>query len=117
MSDRYMKFILTVIAAELMWLGVKDIGTPVSAQATQPTPVVIQAIDLDPDDRGALPVYSAAPLSVQAERPLLVHADRPLPVAVGVPLKVEIDQEVRVVAERPLPVRSVPYTPAERPGE
>ena len=32
MTDRYLKIILTVIALELFWLGVKDIGTPVAAR-------------------------------------------------------------------------------------
>ena len=33
MADRYLKVVLTVIAIELAWLGVKDVGTPVAAQA------------------------------------------------------------------------------------
>ena len=33
--DRYLKIILTVIAIELGWLGVKDLAVPVSAQQTK----------------------------------------------------------------------------------
>lgn len=116
-TDRYLKIVLTVIAVELLWLGVKDIGTPVSAQAQPLTPVVIRAIELDPKAPGMLPVYSARPLLIQADGPLPVRAERPLPVAVSEPLRVEVEGEVQVVAEQPLPMRAVPYTPSERPGE
>ena len=32
--DRYVKTVLTIIALELFWIGVKDLGTPVTAQAS-----------------------------------------------------------------------------------
>jgi hypothetical protein len=109
MSDRYLKIILTVIALELLWIGVKDLGTPLGAQApaTQaaalatPMPVVIKAVEIDSTTRGALPVSSARPLGVE----------------VSGPVKIEADQPIRVEVERPLPVRNVPYEPAARPGE
>jgi hypothetical protein len=107
MKDRYLKVILTIIAVELLWLGVKDIGTPVSAQAG-PQPVVITGIALT-DPRGALPVLSAAPL--------LVDVDRPLPIVGAAPLKVEADKPLPIEAARPLLVQSVPYTPGRTPGE
>ena len=31
--DRYVKVVLTVIAIELFWIGIKDTAPPVSAQA------------------------------------------------------------------------------------
>ncbi len=104
--DRYLKIVLTVIAVELFWLGVKDIAPPVSAQArgaqtpaTAPTSVVIRGIDLDGQELDVLPVVSARPLRVDDSRP------------------VEVRGTVTVQAERPLPVESVPYAPARRPGE
>ena len=39
--DRYVKTVLTIIALELFWIGVKDLATPVTAQAAL-TPVVIR---------------------------------------------------------------------------
>jgi hypothetical protein len=125
MSDRYIKAILTVIAIELLWIGVKDIATPVAAQqAVQPTPivaaqalpVVIRGIELaNPsrpvDSRGALPIYAAQTLNVDAERPL--------PVVSTAPLKIENDRNkpLYIDATRPLPVQSAPYTPGKTPGE
>jgi hypothetical protein len=116
MSDRYLKAILTVIALELLWIGAKDAGTPLGAQAqpapaaaaqpapaaaASPMPVVIKAIEIDAPTRGALPVFSALPLGVE----------------VSGPVKIEADQPIRVEVERPLPVKSVPYEPARTPGE
>lgn len=122
MTDRYVKAILTVIAIELLWLGVKDIGTPVSAQAAYaPTPVIIRGIELRPERitnvMTALPMYAVepveietkAPLPVEAPRPLPVEAPRPLPIVGSVPLRIEVD--------KPIPVNQVGYTPGRRPGE
>jgi hypothetical protein len=71
MTDRTLKGILVVIALELGWLAF--VGAP--------APVVAQD--------GALPV--------------------PLPVVVQGP--------VTIVADRPLLVENVPYTPSARPGD
>ena len=55
--DRYVKIILTVIAVELLWIGLKDGATPVVAQAQRaPTPVVITGIELSGPEAGFLPV-------------------------------------------------------------
>lgn len=128
MTDRYIKIVLTVIAVELLWLGVRDLGTPVSAQgAAALTPVVIRAIDLDAKSMGslpaglaatgAIPMVAAQALAVQAAAPLPVAAAAPLPVSVDGLVAVQIDRPVEVVAQQALPVRNVPYTPSERPGE
>jgi hypothetical protein len=98
--DRYVKIVLTVIAFELLWIGVKDAAPPVSAQAQpQPTPVVIRGIQLNGSEPGFLPVVSARPLRVEEARPL----------------KVEIDDPVLVETQRPLLVENVGYTPSPRP--
>lgn len=131
MTDRYLKVILTVIALELLWLGVKDIGTPVAAQAQAAssnraaTPVVITGVEMRGRVMDALPIYEMEPLAVmttrpvvidatrpvviEATRPLQIEATRPLPIRGSVPLKIEVD--------RPLPVENVGYRPSNRPGE
>jgi hypothetical protein len=123
-SDRYLKGVLTVIALELLWLGVKDLGTPVNAQVNrEATPVVIRGVDrelpiviegirLGGRMQGALPIYGAAggdPVSVSAQNPLPIEAPRPLPIMGSVPLRIQ--------ADRPIPVTNVGYTPGQRPGE
>jgi len=69
-GERYLGIILTVIALELAWIGVKEASPGVSAQSAV-TRVVVAGSD--------------APITV--------------------------------TADVPLPVRPVPYTPSERPGE
>jgi hypothetical protein len=120
-SDRYLKAILTVIALELLWLGVKDLGTPVGAQATREpmpvvvtgtVPIVVRGIDLGNRMPNALPVFGAAnapPVGVSASAPLPVEAPRPIPIVGSVPLRIQ--------ADRPIPVENVGYTPGQRPGE
>lgn len=113
MQDRYLKVVLTVIALELAWIGVKD-SAPVSAQQAQATRVIITGVDIAPDasPRGSLPVTmrtGEVALRIQADQPLRVESERALPVFVDRPVKVEADQ--------PLKVEQVPYTPGRIPGE
>ncbi len=118
MSDRYLKIVLTVIAVELFWLGVKDIGTPVAAQAT--TPVIIRGVELP---KGVMvPIQAMTPVSVVAERPLAVSLDgpvqlteRPLSVSVDTPLRIQ--GPVEITATKPIPTEAAPYIPSTRPGE
>jgi hypothetical protein len=109
-GDRYLKIILTVIAIQLAWLGVRDLAPPVAAQPAV-TPVVIRGIEL-PDDTPGLPVTIAGTrgaLQVQPVGVVIVEAARPI--------KVEADEPLRVEMEQPIRVESVPYAPAQRPGE
>jgi len=125
--DRYLKIILTVIAIELGWLGVKDVAVPVSAQqaqpsqqapSSQPTPVVIRGIDLP--CQGNAPECREASLPVAVTRstvPLRVTADVPLAVEARGTVRIRQDQAIVVeTGERPLLVQSVPPTAAPRPG-
>jgi hypothetical protein len=119
-ADRYLKLILTVIAVELGWLAIQGSAVPVAAQrGAVPTQVIIKGVDLMPREtlpvsvintngslpvtltgnNAVVPVMSGRPL--QIEQPLIVQADRPLPVETGA---------------RPLLVQSVPPTPSARPG-
>ena len=114
MQDRYLKVVLTVIALELGWIGVKDMAAPVAAQQPEATRVVITGVDLAPaaTPRGALPVMvrtGDAALRIQADRPLKIEGDRPLAVSIDRPVKVE--------ADTPLKVEQVQYTPGRIPGE
>lgn len=124
MTDRYLKIVLTVIALELFWIGVKDLAQPVAAQAAA-SRVVIAGVDVPPGTsvNGALPV-TVRPgdnaLRIQADR-----ADRPLQTVVGRPVRVEaerplpitIDRPVKVEADAPLKVEQIGYVPGRRPGE
>ena len=124
MSDRYLKIVLTIIALELGWLGVKDLGMPVNAQAAREAtpvvirsvegqiPIVIQGIRMNGRVPGALPIYGTAggdPVAVSAPAPLPIEAPRPLPIIGSVPLRIQVD--------KPIPVENVGYTPGLRPGE
>lgn len=125
MQDRYLKIVLTVIALELFWIGVKDASVPVLAQQAEATRVVITGIDIGPTaaPRGALPVMVRSTdlaLRIQADRPdrpLKIETDRPVKVEGDRPLPISIDRPVTVEADRPLPVEQVPYTPGRVPGE
>jgi hypothetical protein len=108
MTDRYIKIVLTVIALELFWIGLRDVATPVSAQAPPPlTPVVIRGIEVGPNTM----------LPVSIDHAVTVRVDRALPITAEAPLPVAFDGPVEVTASQPLPVRQVPYVPSERPGE
>jgi hypothetical protein len=97
--DRYVKTILTIIALELFWIGVKDLGTAVTAQAAL-TPVVIRGIQLAPRSEEYLPVgIVGQPVRIDATRPLKIEADRP----------------IKVEADRPLKIENVGFTPTKNP--
>jgi hypothetical protein len=126
MQDRYLKFVLTAIALELLWIGVKDTAVPLAAQqAAQATRVVITGVDIAPAgaSQGALPVMVRAgdsALRIQADRPdrpLKVETDRPVTVEGERPLAVTIDRPVRVEADPPLKVEQVRSPPGRIPGE
>jgi hypothetical protein len=99
--DRYVKTVLTIIALELFWIGVKDTATPVAAQPAF-TPVVIRGIQLPPGSNDYLPVgVVGQPVRVDITRVVKIEADRPI--------KIETD--------RPLKVENVGYVPSRNPGE
>jgi hypothetical protein len=91
--DRYVKTILTIIALELFWIGLKDTAPPVAAQA-QLTPVVIRSIQLPANSQEYLPVG-----------------------LVGQPVRVDVTRPVKIEADRPIKVENIGYTPAKNPGE
>ena len=128
MRDRYLKIILTIIAVELLWLGVKDLGVPVSAQSNrdpmpvvlvnrEPMPVVVRGIQLPRTAANrvvdALPMYGVEALTVTStsQRPVMIETVRPMPIVGSAPLRIEVDRD------RPLPVENVGYKPGAKPGE
>jgi hypothetical protein len=99
--DRYVKTILTIIALELFWIGIKDAAPPVEAQAA-PTAVVIRGIQISPTSNEYLPVgVVGQPVRVDVTRPVKIETDRP----------------IKIEADRALKVENVGYTPAPKPGE
>lgn len=123
--DRYLKIILTVIAIELGWLGVKDIAVPVSAQQTQQnqqtqqlTPVVIRGIDLPCAGNTINCRETSLPVSVtRTTAPMRITVDTPLPVDARGTVRIRQDQAIVVeTGDRPLLIQSVPPSAAPRPG-
>jgi hypothetical protein len=94
-ADRYLRFILTVIALELLWLGVREAAPPVLAQQ-QPMPVVITGFQLGKQ------VYTTLPVAVMG------GVGRPLPSANELPfvepLRVRVPDAVQVDTRQPLGV-------------
>ena len=91
--DRFVKTILTIIALELFWIGIKDTATPLVAQG-QLTPVIIRGVQLPGGSNDYLPVG-----------------------VVGQPLRVGVTGPVKVETDRPLRVENIGYTPSKNPGE
>lgn len=123
--DRYLKIILTVIAIELGWLGVKDVAVPVSAQQApppqanqQPMPVIIRGIDLPCQGNALNCRETMLPVAVtRSAVPLRVTTDAPLAVDARGTVRIRQDQAIIVeTGEKPLLVQSVPPTAAPRPG-
>ena len=120
-TDRYFKLILTVIAMELLWIGIKDLAVPVSAQAT-PTRVVIAGVEVGAEAYLPIAVVGnvktiPAPLRPTIE-PLAVRVGSPVQIDTAQrPLKIETDRPLKIEADRPLKVEPVRYTPGDRPGE
>ena len=124
--DRYLKIVLTVIAIELGWLGVKDVAVPVSAQQTQQnqqqagqlTPVVIRGIDLPCGGNTINCRETSLPVSVtRTTAPLRIAVDAPLPVDARGTVRIRQDQAIVVeTGDRPLLIQSVPPSAAPRPG-
>jgi len=112
MPDRYLRIVLTVIAVELAWIGVKDVmPTPAEAQAG-PTRVVITGVDL-PMQTQFLPVAVAGSVRGVSTPPWatldVLRTD------LGT-INARIVEPIRVDTTRPLDVKSVMAEGAARPG-
>jgi hypothetical protein len=119
--DRYLRIVLTVIALELLWLGVKDLATPVSAQPPA-TRVVIAGVEIE----GAGPLRHFVPIAIVGAYgqvppgvplgPLSARITGDVGAVVRGSVRIQADRPLKVEADRPLPVENVGYTPRERPG-
>ena len=112
MPDRYLRIVLTVIAIELAWMGMKDvIPTAVEAQAGA-TRVVITGVDL-PNRTQFLPVAVAGTVRGTTTPPWatldVLRTD------IGT-INARIVDPIRIDTTRPLDVKSVMATGAPRPG-
>ena len=119
MSDRYLRIVLTVIAVELAWIGVKDV-LPTSAAAQGPpglNRVVIAGVELAMRTQ-ALPVAVAGGIRNVAMPPwagadvLRVESgERPIRVELPGTINARITEPVRVDTSQPLMVRFSPKLP------
>ena len=132
MSDRYLRIVLTVIAVELGWLGLKDVVPTAAFAQAQPaaTRVVITGVDL-PARTQFLPVAVtgsvrgvtvppwATPDALHVEpgeRGFRVESgDRPLRVEMTGQVNARIVEPIHVDTSQPLDVRGVVQT-STRPG-
>jgi hypothetical protein len=115
-ADAYTRFVLTVIAACLVYLCAREAAPPVAAQDA-PTRVIIAGVALEHGDApNLLPVgvvgemrlvpggYSALPI-----QPVSIRAAEPVEIRTTKPLMIDV--------ERPLPVRAVREPGSQRPGD
>jgi hypothetical protein len=124
MSDRYLRIVLTVIALELAWIGVKDV-IPTSAAAQAPagaTRVVITGVDL-PQRTQSLPVSVAGsvrgttlPAWATPDVLRVETGDRALRVDLVGTINAHIAEPIRIDTSRPLDVKSVMAEGSARPG-
>jgi hypothetical protein len=114
MSDRYLRIVLTVIAVELAWIGVKDVvPTPASAQSPAGNRVVIAGVDM-PTRSQYLPVAVAGTVTGATSPPWAaldqLHTD------LRGTISARIVEPIRIDTSRPLDVKSVMAEGAPRPG-
>ena len=102
-TDRYLKFILTVIAVELLWLGIKVGAPPVFAQPQRQPElerVVIAGFQIGKE------VYTTLPVAIVGSVSRPVPSARELPFIE--PLRVEIPGPIKVEnGPRPLVVDAI----------
>jgi hypothetical protein len=111
-ADSYSRFILTVIAACLIYLCVKESAPAASAQQA-PARVVIAGIELGSATNSILPVavvgtarpgrdgWAISPLEVRVPEEVQIRSLRPL----------------KIEADKPLLVENVKAPGSQRPGE
>jgi hypothetical protein len=113
-GDRYLKAILTVIALELLWLGVNHATPAASAQGVI-TPVIIRGIQLDPDTTTFVPVGVVG--SYRQVPGIATPTLEPMATRVNGTVAIEARDPIKIEADRPLRVETVDYAPRTRPGE
>jgi hypothetical protein len=111
-AESYTRFVLTVIAACLIYLCVKESAPPVSAQQG-PTQVVITGIELGAVPKTVLPVAV-----VGSARPLRDGwSIAPLEVRVPDEVRIRAVRALKIEADKPLLVENIKAAGSQRPGE
>jgi hypothetical protein len=126
-ADRYLKCVLTVIALELLWLGVRQAPPALAQQKPEPMAVVITGVRIGTQNYTTIPVAvvgSVRPQSVPASRelpniqPLSVNVPDPVQIDSRQPLAVQIANQPLTIQSgtKPLVVDVLPAKPGLRPG-
>jgi len=108
-ADRYLRFILTIIAVELLWLGLKGAAVPALAQQKpEPIDVVITGVRIGKQEYTTLPVAVAGGI-----RPNSIPSYRELPnlqpasVRVSDPVQIDTRQPLGItIANQPVTVQT-----------
>ena len=105
-ADRYLKFILTVIALELLWLGLNEAAPRVGAQQkSEPMAVVITGIRVGGQEYTTLPVAltgSVRPNSIGGHREL----PNLQPASIRVSDPVQLDMRQPLTVAQPITVQT-----------
>ena len=97
-ADRYLRFILTIIAVELLWLGLRGAAVPALAQQkAEPTSVVITGVRIGSHEYTTLPVAVVGSI-----RPNSIPSHRELPNLQ--PASVRVSEPVQIDPRHPLAV-------------
>jgi hypothetical protein len=108
-TDRYNRIVLTVIAACLVYLCVRDTAPPVQAQtqAQQPLEVVLVGVDRSRYS------WRWGDLEVKIKEPVKVDTYHPLNVRSSDDFTVRVKEPVKVDTSSPLKIKVDPYPPLE----
>jgi hypothetical protein len=97
-ADRYLKFILTVIAIELLWLGLNEAAPRVTAQQKpEATPVVITGVRIGGQEYTTIPVALTGSM-----RPNSIGGHRELPNLQ--PASIRVSDPIQIDTRQPLTV-------------
>jgi hypothetical protein len=111
-AESYTRFVLTIIAACLIYLCVKESAPPASAQQA-PTQVVITGIELGATPKTVLPVAVVG--SATAVRG--GWSISPLEVRVPDEVRIRSVRALKIEADKPLLVENIKAPGAQRPGD
>ena len=110
-ADRYVKLVLTVIALELLWLGLRDAPAAHAQQKAAPMEVVVTGVRIGQQGHSMLPVVVMGGAQrlpgisdVRGVEPLVVRIPAPIQTQVQGPLTLSQPLTVRTATE-PLIVR------------
>ena len=110
-ADRYIKLVLTIIAVELLWLGLRDAPIAHAQQKPAPTEVIVTGVRIGQQGHSMLPVVVMGGAQrlpgisdVRGVEPLVVRIPAPIQAQVQGPVAISQPLTVRTAGE-PLVVR------------